>query len=340
MGNVTDPNDPFYSSQAGWVWEPQMGSWINTGGANAGGPAPAQPQQAVQGQNGYGTNYNQPPAQSTATVGGKPAPGPTSSTQTAGSGSGITDKGRFGVDMGVTSTGAEGANWMGQLQGMQAQLGKRPAAQLDQSQSNQMRGAQTNLVTDLQNQAAGIGPSLAQAQLQKASDQNLANTMASIQSTRGMGATAAAGQAQGAGAQAGQQMAQDSAILRLQEQMQAKGMLGQLATGARGQDIGAAAQDAQLKAQNEQQIADLRAKLLIDGQLSYIEADRQARIQVAGMNQQAGVQQATLDQNQSQYNRTQGAKEAQATATFFMDLLKSIMGGAGGAAGAGAVTGK
>ena len=341
MGNVQDPNDPFYSSQAGWVWEPQMGSWINTGGANAGGPAPAQPQQAVQGQNGYGTNYNKPtapPAQSTATVGGKPAPGPTSSTQTAGSGSGITDKGRFGVDMGVTSTGAEGANWMGQLQGMQTKLGNRPAAQLDQSQSNQMRGAQTNLVTDLQNQAAGIGPSLAQAQLQKASDQNLANTMASIQSTRGMGATAAAGQAQGAGAQAGQQLAQDSAILRLQEQMQAKGMLGQLATGARGQDLGAAAQNAQLQAQNEQQIAALSAQMIGMG-MSKVEADRQARIQVAGMNQQAGVQQATLDQNQSQFNRTQGAKEAQATATFFMDLLKSIMGGAGGAAGAGAVTG-
>ncbi len=53
------------------------------------------------------------------------------------------DGGRFRVDPNVASTGAEGANWMGQLQGMQTKLGERKAPQLDQTQSNQMRDAQT-----------------------------------------------------------------------------------------------------------------------------------------------------------------------------------------------------
>lgn len=331
MGNVTDPNDPFYSSQAGWVWEPQMGSWINTGGANAGGPAPAQPQQPQPEMWGNGVqnttsnaDRNDPAGvfkKSRATVPGAPDPN------------------RFDVNPDVASTGAEGANWMGQLQGMQTKLGERKAPQLDQTQSNQMRDAQTGLITDLQNQAAGIGPSLAQAQLQKASDQNLANTMASIQSTRGMGATAAAGQAQGAGAQAGQQLAQDSAILRLQEQMQAKGMLGQLATGARGQDLGAAAQNAQLQAQNDQQIADLTAQYMAQ-QMSLIDADRKARMQVAGMNQQGAMQANTLDQQNAQFTRTANAADRDKGLDFFMNLLKMLAGGAGGATGAGAVTGK
>jgi hypothetical protein len=221
---------------------------------------------------------------------------------------------------------------------MQAKLGNRKAPQLDQSQSNQMRDAQTGLITDLQNQAAGVGPSLAQAQLQKASDQNLANTMATIQSTRGMGATAAAGQAQGAGAQAGQQLAQDSAILRLQEQMQAKGMLGQLATGARGQDLGAAAQNAQLQAQNEQQIAALTMQGIAQG-LDYASANRDARMKVAGMNQQGAMQSATLQQQNDQFTRTANAADRDKGLDFFMNLLKMLAGGAGGATGAGAVTG-
>lgn len=329
MGNVQDPNDPFYSSQAGWVWEPQMGSWINTGGANAGGanPPPQQAQPEMWGQGVQGTTANadrNDPAgvfkKSRATVPGAPDPQ------------------RFDVNPDVASTGAEGANWMGQLTGMQAKLGNRKAPQLDQSQSNQMRDAQTNLLTDLQNQAAGIGPSLAQAQLAKASDQNLANTLSSIQSTRGMGATAAAGQAQGAGAQAGQQLAQDSAILRLQEQMQAKGMLGQLATGARGQDLGAAAQNAQLQAQNEQQIAALTMQGIAQG-LDYASANRDARMKVAGMNQQGAMQSATLQQQNDQFTRTANAADRDKGLDFFMNLLKMLAGGAGGATGAGAVTG-
>ena len=329
MGNVNDPNDPFYSAQAGWIWDPGFNSWLNVGGPNAGGtnapPQQAQPEMWGNGvQNTTSNADRNDPAgafkKSRATVAGTPDPN------------------RFDVNPDVASTGADGANWMGQLSAMSGKLGARKAPQLDQSQSDQMRNAQTGLITDLQNQAAGIGPSLAQAQLQKASDQNLANTMASIQSTRGMGATAAAGQAQGAGAQAGQQLAQDSAILRLQEQMQAKGMLGQLATGARGQDLGAAAQNAQLQAQNEQQIAALTMQGIAQG-LDYASANRDARMKVAGMNQQGAMQANTLDQQNAQFTRNANAQDRDKGLDFFMNLLKMLAGGAGGATGAGAVTG-
>lgn len=37
MGNINDRNDPYYSSQAGWVWEPQFGSMLAKVGLKQGG---------------------------------------------------------------------------------------------------------------------------------------------------------------------------------------------------------------------------------------------------------------------------------------------------------------
>lgn len=236
-------------------------------------------------------------------------------------------------------------SWVQQMGDMLQQVNGRGKISMGTAQGDQMRQAQTGLITDLQNQAAGVGPSLAQAQLQKAGDQNLSNTLSAIQSTRGMGATAAAGQAQGAGATAGQAMAQDSAILRLQEQMQARGMLGQLATGARGQDIGQAAQQAQIALQDRAQTDQIRNQLIGQG-MSWAQAEQQARAQVAQMNQQGNIARTQADQNQqqidnqaSQFARKASMQETQMAINFFSDLLKSLLGGAGGAAGAGAVTG-
>ncbi len=327
MGDIHDENNTYYND-LGWVYK--NGTW----------------QDNKRERDAYAALGNAAPNPAAGTP-GAPAYIPqtaanSGNTPTAG---GVTTG--FNVSPGLADNGPAGADWLNQLKAFADQISGRQAQQLNAGQSDQMRAAQTGLITDLQNQAAGVGPSLAQAQLSKASDQNLANTMATIQSTRGMGATAAAGQAQGAGAQAGQQLAQDSAILRLQEQMQAKGLLGQLATGTRGQDIGVAGQNAQLAAQNDQQIADLRAKLLIDGQLSYIEADRQARLQVASMNQQGQIAatgarqgQQQIDNQKAQADRAQTQKETEATLNFFMNFLKSMASAGGGAAGAGAVTGK
>lgn len=91
---------------------------------------------------------------------------------------------------------------------------------------NQTRGMQMSLIQQLQDQAAGRGPSLAQMQLQQGTDRNMSQAMALGQSMHGAGA---AGMRKGiAGQQAGmaQGMAGDSAMLRLQEQMAARGQLG------------------------------------------------------------------------------------------------------------------
>lgn len=339
MGNINDPNDPHYSSQPGWVWEPQFGSWINTGGANAGGtnaaPPPTQPDMWQNGVQGTTSNADRNDPAGLFKGQQKPA----SSAGVPGSGAANYN---FSVDPNVANIDQK---WLGELGSMLNGVKGRKSIGMDTTQADQTRAAQTGLITDLQNQAAGIGPSLAQAQLQKASDQNLANTLSAIQSTRGMGATAAAAQAQGAGAAAGQAMAQDSAILRLQEQMQARGMLGQLATGTRGQDIGQAAQQAQIALQDRAQTDAIRDQLIGRG-VSLAQAEQEARAKVAQMNQQGRIAAVGADQNQQgitnqnqQANRQQGAQESQFVAKFFMDLIKMLAGGAGGAAGAGAVTG-
>ena len=112
-------------------------------------------------------------------------------------------------------------------------LGNEAARQQDQARAQQMA-----LINQLQNQASGLGPSLAQAQLQQATDRNMQQAMALGVSQRGAGQGAALHNIANQRAGIGQQMAGDSAMLRLQEQLQARQMLGGLLGGMRGQDIG------------------------------------------------------------------------------------------------------
>lgn len=98
------------------------------------------------------------------------------------------------------------------------------------------RGRQLQLADMLMQQAQGKGPSIAQAQLQIAADRNMANAMAMGLSQRGPGAMAQMKSIQDQRSAIGQQQAADSALLRLQEQMQARGMLGQQLGQMRGQD--------------------------------------------------------------------------------------------------------
>lgn len=91
----------------------------------------------------------------------------------------------------------------------------------------QFRDQQMRLNKQLENQAMGVGPSLAQNQLQQATDQNIAQQMAMAASARGGNVGMAQRiAAQNAGA-AQQQMAQQAGIMRLQEQQSAQGLLNQ-----------------------------------------------------------------------------------------------------------------
>lgn len=118
------------------------------------------------------------------------------------------------------------------------------AAQLDPNKSAINQGYQQNLAEQLLNQTRGQGPSLAQMQLQQATDQNLKQAMA-LGATR-QGVNPALAQRQIAQGMAGiqQQAVGQSAMARLQEQQQAQQALGTLATSARGQDLSAATADA------------------------------------------------------------------------------------------------
>lgn len=118
-------------------------------------------------------------------------------------------------------------------------------------QANQARDAQMQGLGYLQNQINGIGPSVAQQQM-NAGLSNARLQQASIAaSARGGGANLAAAQQSGANAAAGLsgQAVQQSALLRAQEQANAINSYGTQAAGLRGADF----QGAQLAAGQQQQ---------------------------------------------------------------------------------------
>lgn len=84
---------------------------------------------------------------------------------------------------------------------------------------------QMALNKQLMNQAQGIGPSVAGAQLQQATDQNIAQQQALAASARGGNVGMAQRIASQQAGQIQQQSAQQMGLLRLQEQQQAQGLL-------------------------------------------------------------------------------------------------------------------
>lgn len=123
------------------------------------------------------------------------------------------------------------------------------AATINQKPQAQFRGTQQNLVGQLEAQAAGQGPSLAQSQLQTATDRNIAQQAALAASGRGRTAGQGMRAAQMGAATANQQAAKQAAELRMQEQMQARQQLAGVASDARSQDIGLASSQAGLSQQ-------------------------------------------------------------------------------------------
>lgn len=102
--------------------------------------------------------------------------------------------------------------------------------ELQQSAEQRSSEAQANrskLITDLQKQASGEAPSLAEAQLKSASDRSLAQQLAAAQSQRGGSAAARQRNLMQSQAQAGRETAQDAATARMQEQQAAQQMLGE-----------------------------------------------------------------------------------------------------------------
>lgn len=149
------------------------------------------------------------------------------------------------------------------------------------------RGQQQAYLDFLRSQMMGQGgPSLAQQQLQAATDQNIAAAQALIGSQRGMNPAAqqraVLGQAAAAQAQAGQQ----SAMLRAQEQQGWAGMYGSGLGQARGQDIGQQqASTGQMGAAGGLQNQQNLGYASLNAQTATANADRYANAMAQGQKQ-------------------------------------------------------
>ncbi len=142
----------------------------------------------------------------------------------------------------------------------------------------QFRNQQSALAGQLAQQAAGVGPSVAQNQMRQAAAANQAATFAQLASARGGANPALARQAMESAANTGNKLAVDAGTARLQEQMQAAGLLGQVAQGARGQDIGIANTQAGL--------AQSQAGMEQQTNLANMQAQQQAAIENAQQQSQ------------------------------------------------------
>ena len=117
----------------------------------------------------------------------------------------------------------------------------------------EFRKYQQGLAAQLQAQARGEGPSLAQAQLQQATDRTMAQSLGAIKSGMGSQGALAARTAALVGSSQLANLGGQSGMLRLQEQRAAQDALASLSQQARGQDIqgsqlGLDAQQAQAQA--------------------------------------------------------------------------------------------
>ena len=205
------------------------------------------------------------------------------------------------------------------LQNVQVSRTPGPAAgQIDftpqQVQMNvpgQFRDAQAGLLSQLQAQARGDAPSLAQMQLQQAQEANIAAQQAALASARGGpgGQAGLARQAMQQGAAIQGQTAAQGAQLRLQEQLAAQAALGQLAGQAREQDIGVAGQQAALQQQYQQlagQLAGQQAGFDTQAGIAGAQigsAENLAQAQLQQQMNQMGIQMAQLEMAAAQGNQ-------------------------------------
>lgn len=115
-----------------------------------------------------------------------------------------------------------------QIRGSKDRADRAQALRAEADQRSKVAmGQRKDLIQQLQAQASGTAPSLAEAQLRSAQDRNLAQQLAAAQSQRGGNVAATQRQLAQQQAQAGREVAQDAATARLQERESAQQLLGQ-----------------------------------------------------------------------------------------------------------------
>lgn len=147
---------------------------------------------------------------------------------------------------------------------------------INTAQSNNILTGQLQNINQLNNQAQGIGPSVAMQSAQQLADQNIANTMGAIASQRGASNPGLGlRNALTAKAAADQQAVQAGTLGRTQEMMNAQNALSSALNGTQGQVMQGAQAQSQLNNQNN---------------LANQAASNANQLQQGTMNQQTAMQ--------------------------------------------------
>jgi len=180
----------------------------------------------------------------------------------------------------------------------------------------EFRKYQQDLANQLAAQARGEGPSLAQTQLQQATDRTMAQSLGAIKAGMGsQGALAARTAALAGSSQLASQGAQ-SATLRLQEQQAAQDALASLSQQARGQDIqgsqlGLNAQIAQAQARQagiDTMIRSGALKIGAQGQVYGDTAGQATRDLERGLDQEYAAQLRAMGRSESEIAQAVAAR--------------------------------
>jgi hypothetical protein len=180
-----------------------------------------------------------------------------------------------------------------------------------QRQEAQARSTAANapaLIQQLSQQAMGQGPSLAEAQLKSATNRNLAQQLAAAASMRGRNPAAAQRQVLMQQGDAGRQLAEQSAVARLQEQQQAMQQLTQqqqLADQAAASTTQSGFQAALAPKTSAQQYDLARAGVRQQNNA----ADKQVQAQVMGQLIGAGGQALAGSDENNKTNIKDGSKD-------------------------------
>jgi hypothetical protein len=165
---------------------------------------------------------------------------------------------------------------------------------LDTMPQGQARQMQLDLANALRTQSQGGGPpSIAQQMLNNQTSQNILNAQSQAASMRGVNPAMALRMQQGQAANLNQQAANQGAMLRSQEILNAQQALGNISSGMRGQDIGLAeAQQQGALNRGQMVLQGLGQRGQLAGQATQGARDLeqlkvQQRLGMAGVNQKA-----------------------------------------------------
>lgn len=194
-------------------------------------------------------------------------------------------------------------------------------AQMDMTQQEQQRQAQLDLGQQLAAQASGEAPSVAAMQAKQQGDRALAAQLALQAGQSGSAVPLAMRTAAQQQAGIGAEIANQSAILRLQEQQAAQKAAGELATNVRGQDINVASTQAGMEQQTnianlQAQVADMDRTLRADLANQGVDLDK-AKADAANGNAMALANLSTATQNADRLLRADLANQG-----VNLDVLK------------------